>query len=176
MKLIFGLGNPEKKFENTPHNAGFRVIDRLAAELGVSFGKKKMNALYAEINIDGEKVLLIKPQTYMNTSGESVRKFVRKFKVPLSDVLIVFDDVDIKPGDARFKLTGSAGTHNGMRSVLAVFNNPEVPRLRIGVGPAPLGADLADFVLTPMPETLQQQVADGEQKAVAQILDFVRKD
>lgn len=176
MKLIFGLGNPEKKFEKTPHNAGFRVVDRLAAELGVSFGKKKMLALYAEINLDGKKALLIKPQTYMNNSGESVRKFVKKFKVPLSDVLIVFDDVDIKPSDAKFKLTGSAGTHNGMRSVLAVFNNPEVPRLRIGVGAAPLGEDLADFVLTPMPENLQQQVADGEQKAVVQILDFIRKD
>lgn len=175
MKLIFGLGNPEKKFERTPHNTGFRVLDNLAAELGVSFGKKKMEALYSEVSVEGEKVLLLKPQTYMNNSGESVKKFVKKFKVQPEDMLIVFDDIDLKAGDTRLKLTGSAGTHNGMRNILALLGRLDVPRLRVGVGQPPLSMDLADFVLMPMPELLQQQVAEGEQKAVAQILEIVRK-
>ena len=148
MKMIFGLGNPEMQFKDTPHNMGFWVVDKLNDEIGGKFGKKKMQGLCSETVIENEKVMLIKPQTYMNSSGECVIKYVKKFKIPLENILVISDDIDLPAGSIRFRQKGSAGTHNGLKSVVFSLKTTDFPRLRIGVGKPPEHIELSDFVLS----------------------------
>ncbi|MBQ8762201.1 MAG: aminoacyl-tRNA hydrolase [Clostridia bacterium] len=173
MKLIFGLGNPEAKYDNTPHNVGFETLDLVAKELGTSFAKRKMNGLCAEAVFEGEKVFLIKPQTYMNLSGECVQKWVKKFKVPLANVLVVLDDIDIELGSTRFRESGSGGTHNGLKNIVALVGNT-VPRLKLGVGQAPRGMDLADYVLKKIDEPQKAPIENAKQMAKNQVMEFLK--
>lgn len=175
MKIIFGLGNPESQFNNTPHNIGFATVDKLCSELGGTFRKKKMDSFISENAVDGETVILAKPTTYMNNSGESVRKFVKKFKIPPENVLIILDDIDLKSGEIRYRETGSAGTHNGLRNIIALLGTQSVPRLRVGVGKPPETMDLADFVLAKMSAEEQSLVNRGIDSAVEKALEFIRK-
>ena len=175
MKIIFGLGNPESQFNNTPHNTGFATVDKLCSKLGGTFRKKKMDAFISENVVNGENVILAKPTTYMNNSGESVHKFVRKFKIPLENVLIILDDIDLKAGDIRYREVGSAGTHNGLKNIVALLGTQSVPRLRVGVGKPPENTDLADFVLAKMSESEQQLVEKGMDLAVEKALEFIHK-
>ena len=118
MKIIFGLGNPEKSFDKTPHNCGFWAVDKLCEKFNGKFSKKKLLGLFAEIFVNNEKVLLVKPQTYMNSSGECVLKYVKKLKIPLENILVISDDIDLPAGQFRFRQKGSAGTHNGLKSIV----------------------------------------------------------
>lgn len=172
MKIIFGLGNPEKQFDNTPHNIGFSVVDKLCQKLGGSFSKKKLNGLVAECFLGYEKLLIVKPQTYMNSSGECVVKYLKKFKIPFSDALIVLDDIDLPAGDVRFRAHGSAGTHNGLRNIV-LHCGENIPRLRIGVGRPPEYMDLGDFVLKKFDAETLNKVENGENLALEKIEDFV---
>lgn len=172
MKIIFGLGNPEPKFNNTPHNVGFETLDLVALNLGTSFSRKKMNGQFAEAQYDGEKVFLVKPLTYMNLSGDCVQKWIKKFKVPLSNVLVVLDDVDIELGSTRFREFGSGGTHNGLKNIVLQTGN-NIPRLKIGVGQAPRGMDLADYVLKKLDEPTKAAVDKAKQIAAKQIIEFI---
>ena len=172
MKLIFGLGNPEKAYDNTPHNLGFAVVDNLCKEFGGSF-KKKKNALIAKI---AEKdVILIKPLTYMNLSGDAVRYFVKKLKIPLENILIILDDIDIPAGTIRLKHQGSAGTHNGLRDIVHKLNTQNFSRLRVGVG-KPENKDLADFVLSKMTGTLKKETDQGIALATEKAKEFIEED
>lgn len=175
MKLIFGLGNPEERFNNTPHNLGFAVVDKLCEQFGGTFGKTKMNGKSAEIFVENQKVLLVKPQTYMNSSGKCVQKYMQKYKVLPKDVLVVFDDIDIDAGLTRFRENGSGGSHNGMKDVvLCVGQN--VPRLRVGVGKPPENVDLTTFVLAKILPERQQLVHQGIEQAAQKVVEFVSKN
>lgn len=148
MYLVAGLGNPGKQYEMTRHNIGFHTIDYIADEYKVKVNKLKYKSLYAECTIAGEKVYLIKPQTYMNLSGESLIDFVKFFKVPPQNVIVISDDINIDTGRLRIRPKGSAGGHNGLKSIIYMLQTDEFPRIRMGVG-APKHEDyeLADFVL-----------------------------
>lgn len=148
MYLIAGLGNPGTKYEMTRHNIGFHTIDYIADELGVKVKKLKYKALYGECEINGERVLLVKPQTYMNLSGESIVDFVNFFKIPVENVIIISDDISLDTGRIRVRPKGSAGGHNGLKSIIYTLNSDEFARIRIGVGaPKNENYELADFVL-----------------------------
>ena len=148
MYIVAGLGNPGKNYEMTRHNIGFHIIDYIADEVGVKIKKLKYKALYGEAVISGEKVLLIKPQTFMNNSGESIAEFVNFFKVPVQNVIIISDDVSLEAGRIRVRGKGSAGGHNGLKSIIYHLNSDTFPRVRIGVGaPDHDDYDLADYVL-----------------------------
>ena len=148
MKLIAGLGNPGSAYTYTRHNVGFLTIDQIAEKLGVKVDRLKYKALHTRVRVAGEEVLLVKPQTYMNLSGQAIREFVSFYKLPPEDVLIILDDIDIAFASLRFRKSGSAGTHNGMKSVLYELGTDKINRLKIGVGHKPPEYDLADFVLS----------------------------
>ena len=147
MILIAGLGNPGKEYENTRHNAGFLVLDTLAQKLGADLSERKHRALCGKAVIGGQKVILLKPQTYMNSSGESIRAAADYYKVPPEDILVVYDDISLAPGQLRIRAKGSAGGHNGIKSIIAHLGTQEFPRLKVGIGEKPPRMDLADYVL-----------------------------
>lgn len=132
--LIAGLGNPDKKYEETRHNAGFRAIDALARKLGVSIKEKKFKGLIASANYGGRKYLLLKPQTYMNLSGESVAAAAGFYRIEPDHIIVLFDDVNFECGRMRVRAGGSAGGHNGMKSIIAQLGSDAFPRVRIGIG------------------------------------------
>ena len=164
MILIVGLGNPGAKYEKTYHNIGFLVLDKIAQELGEKFGKKAGNALVCETKIDGQKVIFAKPQTYMNLSGESVLQLKNKFKIENENMLIILDDIDLPKGDTRFRTSGSAGTHNGLRNIVSLLGDNNVPRFRIGIGKDER-MDLADYVLSSIKKEDEQIFDDAIEKA-----------
>ena len=147
MKVIVGLGNPGKKYENTRHNIGFAAIDYIAEKEGININTGKRKALVGTGYIDGVKVLLVKPQTFMNLSGESLRPIMDFYKLEPEDFLVIFDDIDLDVGRIRVRRKGSAGGHNGMKSIISHLGSMEFPRIKIGVGAKPAGYDLADYVL-----------------------------
>lgn len=148
MKLIVGLGNPGSRYEYTRHNIGFLAVDEIAKTHGIKVNKIKFKGLWGQGTIAGEKVYLLKPQTYMNNSGESVREMVDYFHFDLQDVIIIVDDIDIDFGTVRIRKSGSAGTHNGLKSIIYHLQKDNFPRIKVGVGKKPPGWDLADFVLS----------------------------
>ncbi|MBU1042987.1 MAG: aminoacyl-tRNA hydrolase [Candidatus Omnitrophica bacterium] len=158
-KLIVGLGNPGANYKNTKHNAGFWVVEAIAKELDVSVNQRKFNSLWAQGKIDNISFILVKPLTYMNLSGNAVRNFIDYFKIDLSDVLIIFDDVHLKLGTIRIRKFGSAGGHNGLRSIIKDLGTSEVSRLRFGVNAAMPGVDLAKYVLSGFSNKEDEQIA-----------------
>ncbi len=148
MFIIVGLGNPERRYDGTRHNIGFSAITALADEYNISMDFKKHKAVCGKGVIEGQKVILAMPQTYMNLSGESVRELVDYYKVdPEEELIIIYDDIALAPGKLRIRAKGSAGGHNGMKNIIAHLGSQEFPRIRIGVGEKPKGWDLADYVL-----------------------------
>ena len=148
MFLIVGLGNPEKKYDKTRHNIGFDTIDALADKYNISMNEKKHKALRGTGVIDGVKVLLAKPQTYMNLSGDSVAEIVNFYKIdPEEEMIVIFDDISLAPGNIRVRKKGSAGGHNGIKSIIARTGTQNFMRIKVGVGEKPAGWDLADHVL-----------------------------
>lgn len=148
MFVIVGLGNPEKKYEGTRHNIGFEAIDALALKHGISVSEKKHKALIGTGVIEGVKVMLVKPLTYMNLSGESVGEIMNFYKLdPEEDLLILFDDISLAPGNIRIRKKGSAGGHNGIKSIIRHTGTQNFKRVKIGVGEKPKDWDLADYVL-----------------------------
>lgn len=148
MFLIVGLGNPEKKYDKTRHNIGFDTIDALADKYNISMNEKKHKALCGTGVIDGVKVLLAKPQTYMNLSGDSVAEIVNFYKIdPEEEMIVIFDDISLAPGNIRVRKKGSAGGHNGIKSIIARTGTQNFMRIKVGVGEKPTGWDLADHVL-----------------------------
>lgn len=148
MHIIIGLGNPGREYERTRHNVGFDVIDVLSEKLGIALTKNAMHGLIGEGFVQGEKVILVKPQTYMNLSGQCATELVGWYKAPMENVMVVYDDIDLPLGKLRLRANGSAGTHNGMRSIIGLLGRQDFPRLRVGVGQRPEGWELADWVLS----------------------------
>lgn len=147
MKIIAGLGNPTSQYEGTRHNIGFAVIDKLADAYNISMDIKKHKAVCGKGVIDGEKVILVKPQTYMNLSGESIREVYDYYKADIEDVLIIYDDICLDVGKLRIRAKGSAGGHNGIKNIIAHLGTEKFARIRVGVGDKPKQMDLADYVL-----------------------------
>mgnify|MGYP004465618407 FL=1 len=148
MYIIAGLGNPGREYDMTRHNIGFEVIDYLAEQYNVKVNKLKFKSLYGETNLGGEKVYLVKPQTYMNLSGEAIREFCAFYKIPSENVIIINDDISLEAGKVRIRRKGSAGGHNGLKSIIYQLGTDEFPRIKMGVGaPKHEGYDLADYVL-----------------------------
>ncbi len=148
MYLIAGLGNPGKEYADTRHNAGFCSIDRLAQKSGIEIDTRKFHGLVGSGYIEGQKVLLLKPQTYMNLSGESIRAACDFYKLdPESELIVIYDDISLEPGQLRIRKKGSAGGHNGIKSIISHLGTQNFLRVKVGVGEKPKGWDLADYVL-----------------------------
>ena len=147
--LIVGLGNPGQEYEKTRHNAGFRAIDALADSLGCKIDKLKYQGLYCQTTYRGKKLFLLKPQTYMNLSGRSVLQLSSYFQIPPARIIVMFDDISLEPGRLRVRADGSAGGHNGIKSIIQEIGSQSFPRVKIGVGAKPNpNFDLADWVLS----------------------------
>lgn len=148
MLLIVGLGNPGREYDRTRHNVGFAAVDELARRYGLSFSEKRAKSLVAAGSVAGQRIALAKPQTFMNLSGQAVVGLSQWYKLdPASELLIIFDELDLPFGVLRLRTRGSAGTHNGMRSIVGQLGTQEFPRLRIGIDPTPRGWDAANYVL-----------------------------
>lgn len=147
MKIIAGLGNPGKEYENTKHNVGFLTIDILAEKYDIKVNKIKFKGLIGEGMIGTEKVILVKPQTYMNLSGQCIREIVAFYKLDMEDLVVIYDDIDLPMGNLRIRKKGSAGTHNGMRSIIYDLQDDGFPRVRVGIGGERKG-DLAKYVIS----------------------------
>ncbi len=180
--LIVGLGNPGRKYEFNWHNCGFMAVEILSQRHKIEVNKIRCKGLIGQGKIGGRKCLLLKPSTYMNLSGESVREALAYFKIPAAQCLVIFDDVDIPLGQIRIRETGSAGTHNGMRSIIGQLGLDQFPRVRIGIGPKPEQWDIADYVLsdigTDQRETLWQALnnaADAVEMTLKEGLDQAMK-
>ncbi len=162
--LIVGLGNPGREYEKTRHNCGFRVIDILSQKLNCKVDKGKFQGLYGQIRYNGGKLLLLKPMTYMNLSGRSVLQLSAYFHVPPQRIIVIFDDISLEPGRIRIRPDGSAGGHNGIKSIIAEIGSQDFPRVKVGVGAKPHPEqDLADWVLSGF--------SASEEKALASALD-----
>ncbi len=148
MYIIAGLGNPGRNYVGTRHNVGFEVLDAVAAKYDIQIKKLKFNAIYGEGTIGGEKVILVKPQTYMNLSGESIRDFKAWYKTDTTEIIVIYDDISLPVGKLRLRPKGSAGGHNGIKSIIYQLNSDIFPRIKVGVGkPENPDYDLADYVL-----------------------------
>ncbi len=178
MKLLVGLGNPGKKFEQTRHNVGFLFVEQLAKEHRAVFkSKTSFEGELAEVTINEDRWILLKPQTFMNVSGRSVKSVVSKNPMTSEDILVVYDDADLPFGDVRFRRGGSAGGHNGMKSIMESFPpGTSIARLRIGIG-RPIHTDipLEDFVLQPFTKSEQQKLAEIFELAKKKIDEYVAK-
>ncbi len=166
MFVIAGLGNPGEKYEKTRHNVGFDVIDVLADQYNINVRDKKCRALCGSGIIGGQKVLLVKPQTFMNLSGESIAAILKFYKLdPASQLLVIFDDISLEPGKLRIRRKGSAGGHNGIKNIIALCGGEDFMRIRIGVGAKPADWDLADHVLGRFPKAERALVEEAMKDA-----------
>lgn len=174
--LIVGLGNPGKEYERTRHNAGYRAIDLLAGKLGCKIDKSRFQGLYGQAKYAGCKVLLLKPLTYMNLSGRSVLQLSAYFQVPPQRIIVLFDDISLEPGRLRIRGDGSAGGHNGIKSIISELGSMEFPRVKIGVG-AKTNAqqDLADFVLSPLGQAEEKAFLSALERAADATLCIMDK-
>ncbi len=172
--LIVGLGNPGKDYERTRHNCGFRAVDFLAEKLGCKIDKGKFQGLYGQAMYDGRKLMLLKPQTYMNLSGRSVLQLSAYFSIPPQRIIVLFDDISLPPGRLRIRADGSAGGHNGIKSIIAELGSQEFPRVKIGVGAkAHPEQDLADHVLSTFSAQEEKALAVSLQNAVDAVLAII---
>ena len=173
--LIVGLGNPGREYEKTRHNAGFRAVDLLAEQLGAKIDKLKFQGLYAQVNYEGKKLYLLKPQTYMNLSGRSVLQLSAYFNIPPQRIIVMFDDISLEPGRLRIRGDGSAGGHNGIKSIIQELGSQEFPRVKIGVGAKPNpNYDLANWVLSTFTALEEKALAvslDNAAKAALAVID-----
>lgn len=164
MKMIIGLGNPGKEYAQTKHNVGFMVVDAIADTLHVAVEKKQCQAFTQVTNWDGEKILLVKPQTFMNLSGQAVMELLNYYKDRIDDLLVIHDDLDLPPGQLRFKQGGGAGGHNGIKNIIAQLNSNDFDRLKIGIGRGDYNTK--DYVLTPFHGEDKKAIEEAVQTAV----------
>ena len=163
--IVVGLGNLGKQYDNTRHNIGFDVINHLAKKLSIDVNKLKFKAYIGEGRVGSKKVVLVKPQTYMNLSGESVREIIDWYKIDLDKLIVIYDDVDIDFAKVRVRPKGSSGTHNGMRSIIHQIQSDEFPRIRMGIGRPPARFKLADFVLGKFTKEEQKDMDESKKHA-----------
>lgn len=176
MYIIVGLGNPDRQYQNTRHNIGFDVIDAIADKNHITVGERKHRALIGKGFVGGQKVVLVKPQTYMNLSGESVREVIDFYKVDeKSELIVISDDVSLDVGQIRIRKRGSAGGHNGLKNIILHLGHDEFHRVRMGVGEKPQGYDLVDYVLGHFPKE-EREIMDESAKRAADAVEMMITD
>lgn len=172
--LIAGLGNPGKEYEKSRHNTGFRALDVLADKLGCRVDRAKFQGLYGQVSYSGKKLLLLKPQTFMNLSGRSVLQLSAYFHIPPQRIIVMFDDISLEPGRLRIRGNGSAGGHNGIKSIIAEVGSQDFPRVKIGVGAKPHpDYDLADWVLSSFSASDEKALLPALDRAADAALEIV---
>ena len=174
MYLIVGLGNPEEDYSKTRHNMGFNVVNKIAKKYGIEINKKKFNSLYGEGKIENEKVILLKPQTYMNLSGEAIIQVVNFYKIPLENICVIYDDMDIEKGQIKIRKKGGAGSHNGMKSVVAELNSEDFARIRVGIGTPKFKDDSINYVIGAIPEEEEKVLDEGTTKAADAMIAILK--
>lgn len=172
MYIIAGLGNPGSKYENTRHNMGFKAIDAMASEFGIDVNRAKFKGLIGEGRIGSEKVILLKPQTYMNLSGQSVREIMNFYKIPEENLIVIYDDFDLPIGSIRVRKSGGPGTHNGMKSVVQELGSRKFPRVRVGIGSS--DGSTIQFVIGKVGKDEQQILNEAAEAAASAVADIIR--
>ena len=174
MYLIVGLGNPESEYAKTRHNMGFCVINKLANQFQIDMTKTKFNSLYGTGIINGEKVVLLKPQTYMNLSGEAVKAFWDYYKLDLEDLVVIYDDIEIEKGAIRIRKKGSSGNHNGMKSIISNLQSEEFTRIRVGIGKPEHQNDMINYVIGKISDEEQERLEPGIEMAKEATIELVK--
>lgn len=175
MYLIIGLGNPESDYANTRHNMGFDVINEISQKCDIKVSKSKFNALYGMGEIENNKVILIKPQTYMNLSGDSVVEIANFYKIPLENIIVIYDDIDINTGIAKIRKKGGPGTHNGMKSVVYRLGSQEFPRIRVGTGMPEYKNDLINYVISKVNNEDYIELEKGINTAADAVVEILKQ-
>lgn len=173
MYLIVGLGNPEPEYSRTRHNMGFDVINKLAKKYEIELSRNNYQAIYGNGIIEGERVILVKPQTFMNASGVSIKKYVDFYKIPLEKVLVIYDDMDTEVGRLRVRVKGGAGSHNGMKSVVQELGSENFPRIRVGIGRPRDEFDRIDYVIGSIPDEEYAKLQEEQEKAVDAVICYI---
>lgn len=166
MYLIVGLGNPEEEYSNTRHNMGFDTINILSEKYGIEINKKKFKGLYGKGIIEGQKVILLKPQTYMNLSGDSLIEIMDYYDIDIQELIIIYDDMDIEKGEIKIRKKGGPGSHNGMKSIIENLQTTEFTRIRVGIGKPEYNQDKINYVIGKVPKEEQEILKQGTKKAM----------
>ncbi len=174
MYLIVGLGNPGKEYEITRHNMGFNVIDKFTKDCDIVIAQSKFKGIYGTGTINGEKVIILKPQTYMNLSGESVVAFRNFYKIENKNILVIYDDMDLEEVKIRIRKKWSAGTHNGMKSVINCLGTEEFPRIMVGIGKPKENEDIIKYVIGPTTKETREKLQDGINLAAKATLEVIK--
>ena len=176
MKLVVGLGNPGAKYKGTRHNVGFMTMDEVAYQEKFDFDKALFDAVFAQVQIDGEKVIFMKPLTFMNLSGEAIRPLMNYFKITIEDLLVVYDDMDLPVGKIRLRQKGSAGGHNGIKSIISCLGTSEFNRIKVGVGRPKEGRTVVGHVLNRFEKEEEEDIIFAVQKSVDAIRSWIETD
>lgn len=174
MYLIVGLGNPEEDYSKTRHNMGFNTVNKLAKQYNIEINKNKFKGLYGTGIIEGKKVILLKPQTFMNLSGESIREIIDFYKINIEDIIVIYDDIDIEPGIVKIRKKGGPGTHNGMKSVVQHLGTGEFTRIRVGIGSPENKADLINYVIGAIPDDEIEKLDKGTTLAKEALIELIK--
>ena len=174
MYLIVGLGNPEADYSKTRHNMGFNSVNKIAEKYSIEVNKKKFDGLIGEGTIENEKVILLKPQTYMNLSGKSIIQVINFYKIPLENICVIYDDMDIEKGQIKIRKKGSAGSHNGMKSVISEIGSTEFTRIRVGIGKPEFEGDAINYVIGAIPESEVKILDEAVGKAAEAMIEILK--
>lgn len=173
MYLIVGLGNPEPEYSKTRHNMGFDAVNKISKEFEISVSKEKFEGLFGTGTVNGEKVILLKPQTYMNLSGKCIKRYIDFYKIDLSNVLVIYDDMDVEKGTIKVRKMGGPGTHNGMKSVVSELQSEEFPRVRVGIGRTDEPYEMIDYVIKPVSDEEYKLLDKGTEKAKEAVIEYI---
>lgn len=174
MYLIVGLGNPEEEYSKTRHNMGFNTINKLSEQYDIKVNKNKFDALCGEGIIENEKVMLVKPQTYMNLSGKSIIQIVNFYKIDMNNVIVIYDDIDVEKSEIKIRKKGGAGSHNGMKSVIEELKSEDFIRVRVGIGKPIYKDDMINYVIGAIPEEEMKLLDEGTTKAKEAIVEILK--
>lgn len=173
MLIIIGLGNIGREYDNTLHNVGFMTLDKIADKLNIKLNEKGCSAEYKEYFYKSERIIFAKPQTYMNLSGKCARELRDKFNGKNEDIIVIYDDIDLNKGELRLREKGSAGTHNGMRNIIAELKSENIKRVRVGIGKAPEHMELKNYVLSKIKDSDFEEIEKGSKMAAQAILEYL---
>lgn len=173
MYLIVGLGNPENEYANTRHNMGFDAINHLSRKLNINVNKEKFKGIYGDAILNGEKVILLKPQTYMNLSGESIIQFKQFYKIPPENIIVIYDDIDVDVGKIKIRKKGGPGSHNGMKSVVKELKSEDFPRIRVGIGKPMFKEMMIGYVLEKLNGNEREILEESTKLAANAVYDII---
>lgn len=174
MYLIVGLGNPEEEYSKTRHNMGFNTINKISQQYNIEVKQNKFQALYGSGMIEKEKVILLKPQTYMNLSGESVKEVAEFYNLKPEEIIVIYDDIDIEKGYIKIRKKGGAGSHNGMKSVVEELQSTDFARIRVGIGQPEFKSDMINYVIGKVPQEEQEILQQGVEKAAKAVEEILK--